>query len=86
VHDALVQHLVAISLYYINIIFEKITWYFISSLQTKVNYARVILYGSLRTLKFCFNIFDNSMLVAVYSCHIIPTPLQHVFSTAQPYK
>jgi hypothetical protein len=52
VHDALVQHSVAISLYFINIIFEKITWYFISSLQTK-DVARVILYGSLCTPKFC---------------------------------
>jgi hypothetical protein len=41
---------------------------------------------SLRTLKFCFNIFDNSLLAAVYSYQIIPTHLQHVFSTAQPYK
>jgi hypothetical protein len=49
VHDALVQHLVAISLHFVNIIFEKITWYFIFSLQTKVDVAskRMTMYISL---------------------------------------
>jgi hypothetical protein len=48
--------------------------------------GKLILYGSLRTLKFCFKVFDNSLLAIVYCCHIIPTPRQHVFSSAQPYK